>query len=162
MRLPHSYHSELIAKSRNLIMRSTLIAFVLLVFIGILMTIVHPVRASGGGGGDGEADGAQLFVQLEKPLIFNVYSEDSVHFVRITLQIKLTDPKYAPQVQANLAPIVHNLLLLLSDQPYFQYQTVAGKKKVRDEALAVVRQVVKEHVGLPVVDNIFFTSLVVQ
>lgn len=144
-------------------MRTTLIATVLLVISGTLLNATRPALASGGGdSGGGEDEGAQLFVKLEKPLIFNVYSEDSVHFVRITLEIKLTDPKFAPLVQANLTPIVHNLLLLLSDQPYFQYQTVAGKKKVRDEALAVVKQVVKEHVGQPVVDNIFFTSLVVQ
>lgn len=127
---------------------------------GVLMFAGSRVAGAAGDGGEGE--GAQLFVQFEKPLIFNVFSEDSVHFVRVTIQIKLTDPVFAPQVQANMTPIIHNLLLLLSEQPYFQYQTVAGKKKVRDEALALVRQVVKEHVGKPVVDNIFFTSLVVQ
>lgn len=127
---------------------------------GIVLLAGHQSANAASDGGEGA--GPQLFVKLEKPLIFNVFSEDSVHFVRVTIEIKLTDPVFAPQIQANMAPIIHNLLLLLSEQPYFQYQTVAGKKKVRDEALALVRQVVKEQVGKPAVDNIFFTSLVVQ
>ena len=132
----------------------------MLIVTGIFMLAGNQLASAASDGGEG--DGSQLFVKLEKPLIFNVFSEDSVHFVRVTIEIKLTDPHFAPQIQANLTPIIHNLLLLLSEQPYFQYQTVAGKKKVRDEALALVRQVVKEQVGKPAVDNIFFTSLVVQ
>lgn len=110
----------------------------------------------------GEGEVASLYVELGQPLVVNVFTQDSVHFVRATVQLKLSDPSLAPQVKAHLPAIRHNLIMLLSDRALFEFQTTAGKRKIRDDALASVRQVVKEQTGTAAIDSIFFTSLMLQ
>lgn len=110
----------------------------------------------------GEGESASLYVELGQPLVVNVFSQDSVHFVRATVQLKLTDPTLAPQVSLHLPAIRHSLIMFLSERALFEFQTTAGKRKIRDDALAAVRQVVKEQTGTAAIDSIFFTSLMLQ
>ena len=55
----------------------------------------------------------------------------------------------------------NNLLLLMSNRNYQTMISREGKEKLRDEALAEVRAVQKKE-GSPDVDDLLFTSFVVQ
>lgn len=122
----------------------------------LLVAPTHPLYAVEGG------EGASLYVELGQPLVVNIFTHDSVHFVRATIQLKLTDPALAPTVQMHLPAIRHSLVMFLSDRSLFEFQTTAGKRKLRDDALTAVRQAVKEAMGTAAIDTIFFTSLMLQ
>lgn len=127
-----------------------------LLFALLLSVSSHPLYAVESGGT------ASLYVELGQPLVVNIFTHDSVHFVRATIQLKLTDPALAPTVQTHLPAIRHSLVMFLSERSLFEFQTTAGKRKLRDDALTAVRQAVKEAMGTAAIDTIFFTSLMLQ
>lgn len=102
------------------------------------------------------------YVALDGPIIVNIFTRDTVHFLRVTAEFKLSKPELASTLRTHLAAIRHDLILLMSEKRYFELTTTQGKARLRQEALAVVQQIMKAQTGEPVVEEIYFTSLVLQ
>jgi flagellar protein FliL len=77
------------------------------------------------------------------------------------MEIMAKDQKALDSVQKNVPMIRNNLLLLMSNRNYQALMSREGKEKLRDEALAEVRAVQKKAGGADV-DDLLFTSFVVQ
>ena len=131
-----------------------------LVIVFIITTLFSgsalAVATSDSGGGE------KNYVGLGGPLVVNILSKNHIHFLQVTTEFKLKDPSMAEQVQFHMAPIKHNLIMLLTEKKFFELQSVQGKRKLREEALEIVQSVLKEKTGDTIVENIFFTSLVLQ
>jgi len=84
-----------------------------------------------------------------------------VRFLQITMEIMAHDEKAIESVQHNIPLIRNNLLLLMSNRDYQSMMSREGKEKLRQEALTEVRAVQKKE-GSPDVDDLLFTSFVVQ
>ena len=84
-----------------------------------------------------------------------------VRFLQITMEIMAHDQKAIDSVQRNLPVIRNNLLLLMSNRNYQSLMSREGKEKLRGEALAEVRAVQKKQGGGDI-DDLLFTSFVVQ
>lgn len=105
---------------------------------------------------------ARDYVAMDGPIVVNIFTRDTVHFLRVTAEFKLSKPELAGTVKTHLAAIRHDLILLLSEKRYFELTTVQGKTRLREEALATVQRIMKEQTGEPVIDEIYFTSMVLQ
>jgi flagellar FliL protein len=64
-------------------------------------------------------------------------------------------------VTKNSPLIRNNLLLIMSNRDYQSLMSREGKEKLRQEALAEVKAVAKKE-GAPPIDDLLFTSFVVQ
>jgi flagellar FliL protein len=84
-----------------------------------------------------------------------------VRFLQITMEVMAHDQKAIDSVQKNIPVIRNNLLLLMSNSNYQSMMSREGKEKLRQEALTEVRAVQKKE-GSPDVDDLLFTSFVVQ
>ena len=91
----------------------------------------------------------------------NFEDGSAVRFLQITMEIMAHDEKAIESVQKNIPLIRNNLLLLMSNRNYQTMMSREGKEKLREEALAEVRSVQKKEGG-PDVDDVLFTSFVVQ
>ena len=129
---------------------------IILLWLVAFSSPIFAASTSDSGGGKGS------YVGIEGPMVVNVLSPTSIHFLQVTTEFQLKDPAMADTVQTHMAPIKHHLIMLLSDKKFYELQSVDGKRKLREEALAVVQNVLKERTGDTIVENIFFTSLVVQ
>jgi flagellar protein FliL len=125
-----------------------------------LITAVVPAPASGKEGGEGEAKTA-LYYAIDPPLVVNFEDGSVVRFLQITMELMAHDQKAIDSVQRNLPVIRNNLLLLMSNRNYQSLMSREGKEKLRGEALAEVRAVQKKQ-GSGDVDDLLFTSFVVQ
>jgi len=110
----------------------------------------------------GSSTGKEAYVEIGEPLIVNVLSSDSIHFLQITTEFKLKNSNMAPLIEMHLAPLKHNLIMLFSEKKFYELQSIDGKRKLREEALQVVQKVMKDKTGDTTIENIFFTSLVIQ
>lgn len=128
------------------------------VFI-LFAAVLAPHCAQAAGSSEGEA---RDYVALDGPIIVNIFTRDTVHFLRVTAEFKLSKPELASVLQEHLAAIRHDLILLMSEKRYFELTTAQGKIRLRQEALAAVQQIMKEQTGETVVEEIYFTSLVLQ
>jgi flagellar FliL protein len=77
------------------------------------------------------------------------------------MEVMAHDQKVIDSVQKNIPVIRNNLLLLMSNRNYQSMMSREGKEKLRQEALTEIRAVQKKE-GSPDVDDLLFTSFVVQ
>jgi flagellar FliL protein len=119
---------------------------------------VAPAVKGAEGGGTGKPS---VYYAIDPPLVVNFEDGSAVRFLQITMEIMAHDEKAIESVQKNIPLIRNNLLLLMSNRNYQSMMSREGKEKLREEALAEVRAVQKKEGG-PDVDDVLFTSFVVQ
>jgi flagellar basal body-associated protein FliL len=124
------------------------------------ITAVAPA-SSGGGHGEEGGGKAAVYYAIDPPLVVNFEDGSVVRFLQITMEVMAHDPKAIESVQKNIPLIRNNLLLLMSNRNYQTMMSREGKEKLRLEALAEVRAVQKKE-GSPDIDDLLFTSFVVQ
>ena len=121
---------------------------------------ILPVAAAAKGEEGGGAKNT-LYYAIDPPLVVNFEDGSVVRFLEISMEVMAHDQKAIDGVQKNIPLIRNNLLLLMSNRNYQSMMSRDGKDKLRQEALAEVRAVQKKE-GSPDVDDILFTSFVVQ
>jgi flagellar protein FliL len=104
---------------------------------------------------------AAVYYALDPPFVVNFEEGQAVRFLQITMEIEAHDEKAIESVQKNVPLIRNNLLLLMSNRDYQSLMSREGKEKLRQEALTEVRAVQKKTGGADV-DDLLFTSFVVQ
>ena len=124
---------------------------------------ITAVAAAGSAGGHGEEGGAKaaVFFAIDPPLVVNFEDGSTVRFLQISMEVMARDQKAIDSVQKNVPLIRNNLLLLMSNRNYESLISREGKEKLRQEALAEVRAVQKKQGGDDI-DDLLFTSFVVQ
>jgi flagellar protein FliL len=110
---------------------------------------------------EGHTGRPSLYYAIDPPLVVNFEDGSAVRFLQISMEIMAHDEKAIESVQKNIPLIRNNLLLLMSNRNYQSMMSREGKEKLRDEALTEVRAVQKKE-GSPDVDDVLFTSFVVQ
>ena len=121
---------------------------------------IAPV-ANAAHGEEGGAAKNTLYYAIDPPLVVNFEDGSVVRFLQISMEVMAHDQKAIDSVQKNIPLIRNNLLLLMSNRNYQSMMSREGKDKLRAEALAEIRAVQKKE-GSPDVDDLLFTSFVVQ
>ncbi|MDB6083130.1 MAG: hypothetical protein JWN43_1011 [Gammaproteobacteria bacterium] len=124
------------------------------------ITPIVPVVVAGGHG-DASAGKSSLFYAIDPPLVVNFEDGSVVRFLQISMEVMVHDQKAIESVQKNMPLIRNNLLLVMSNRDYQSMMSRDGKDKLRQEALAEIRAVQKKQGGEDV-DDVLFTSFVVQ
>jgi flagellar FliL protein len=125
------------------------------------ITAIVPVPVAKPAGAEGGSGKPSLYYAIDPPLVVNFEDGSAVRFLQITMQIVAHDEKTIESVQKNIPLIRNNLLMLMSNRNYQTMMSREGKDKFRAEALAEVRAAQKKE-GSPDVDDVLFTSFVVQ
>jgi flagellar protein FliL len=121
---------------------------------------IVPVAAAGHGE-EGGAGKSAVYYAIDPPLVVNFEDGSAVRFLQISMEVMAHDQKTIDTVQKNIPLIRNNLLLLMSNRNYQVMMSRDGKEKLRQEALAEIRAVQKKE-GSPDVDDLLFTTFVVQ
>jgi flagellar protein FliL len=101
------------------------------------------------------------YFAIDPPLVVNFEENAAVRFLQITIEVSSRDQKVIDGVQKHTPVIRNNLLLLISNRDYHSLMSREGKEKLRQEALTEVRSILKKQ-GVPPIDDLLFTSFVVQ
>jgi flagellar protein FliL len=126
---------------------------------GLITAVVS--ASSGGHEGEGGGGKSAVYYAIDPPLVVNFEDGSVVRFLQITMEIMAHDQKAIDSVQKNIPLIRNNLLLLMSNRNYQSLMSREGKDKLREEALAEIREVQKKQGGEDI-DDLLFTSFVVQ
>jgi len=126
-----------------------------------LITAVAPAAAAAGEGGEGGGGKSAFYYAFDPPMVVNFEDGSVVRFLQISMEVMAHDQKTIDSVQKNMPLIRNNLLLLMSNRNYQTLMSREGKDKLRAEALAEIRAVQQKQGGGDV-DDLLFTSFVVQ
>lgn len=142
-----------------------------LLLIGALVVLV----AGGAGGfflmkgGHGKADAAAavkakpaVYLQLDPAFVVNFQDENALRFLQVGVNVMSHDPEALAAAKEADPEIRNALLMLFSAQDVKSLSDVKGKQKLQAAALAEIQRVLKEKIGRPGVDAVYFTSFIMQ
>ncbi len=141
--------------------------FATLYFAGFIGGEEEEVAAADDGGKKAEEAKAKtkaplIYQPLEPPFVVNFSADSDVRFMQVTIQVADRDPAVIERVKEHSPAIRNALVMLFSSQDPEALNTREGKERLRKEALEEVRKALKEQTGSGQLENLFFTSFVMQ
>lgn len=104
-----------------------------------------------------------IYFSLEPAFVVNFQSDNRrARFLQTSLDVVTRDQAVIEALKAHMPAIRNNLLLLLSRQTYEDLISHQGKEALRAEALASIQHVLEAELGAPGVEDVFFTTFVMQ
>ncbi len=104
-----------------------------------------------------------IYQSLHPPLVVNfkdAYGDP--HFMQITMEVMARDQEVINAVKDHTPAIRSALILMFGGAVYEQVVTRDGKEQMLKDARATIQDVVAKQVGMEGVEEVYFTSLVIQ
>jgi flagellar protein FliL len=159
------------------VMRIILIVFSVLLLIvasvGTTLVMTGGIDEIIGGMRDGSAaegdrkrasarPAAPIYVELGEPFVVNFIEGNQIRYLQVRIEVMTRDGAIPQAISTHLPKIRNNLVFMFSGFDYTSLATVAGKQKIRDEALAEIQGILTDEIGKPGVESVYFTSFVMQ
>lgn len=155
----------------------------------ILIVIISLVALIGGGGGtyfllsskdaeakiaeEGEADGDEAseeeempdtpyYFSLNPPFVVNFVGKGRAKFLQVNIDGLTRNPSVKENITTHLPHIRNNMVFILSSKRYEELITPEGKEDLRKQLLTEIRSILKKETGNGDVEDIYFTSFVMQ
>lgn len=102
------------------------------------------------------------YLPLDPPLVISFQDRDQIRFLQVTVELMAREDKAIAAVQAHAPVIRNNLLMLMGAPTLAELVSRDGKEQLRQSALAEVQQILVAQTGSPGVEDLYFTTFVVQ
>ena len=106
--------------------------------------------------------GDPTYVDLKPAFTVNLAPEDSVGFLQISIQVLTHSSDVAAAIEKHKPLIRNNLVTLFGQQNSIELRAPEGKEALQKAAHTLVQKVIDDQGGGGEVDNVFFTSFVMQ
>jgi len=133
--------------------------------IGGTLLIVSGGDETAAEGSSEEAEptrGDPSYVDMKPAFTVNLAPEDPVGFLQISMQVLTFNDDVAKDLEKHKPLIRNNLLVLFGQQSSAELRAAEGKERLQKSALDTVQTVINQHGSGGEVDNVFFTSFVMQ
>ncbi len=123
---------------------------------------LKPPPAKGGEDGEPATPKPAIYFAFDPPLIVNFDDTQAVRFLQLQIEVLAREQKAIDDVKLHSPVIRNNLLMLMNGRDYQTLMTREGKEKLRQECLKEIQRILAKETGKPGIEDVFFTSFVVQ
>ena len=102
------------------------------------------------------------YVPLSPAFVVNFDGTVEISFLQVTIQVGTRDTEAVDVIKEHRPAIRNSLIMLFSSQNPADLNDREGKDSLRSDALAEVQRVMEAETGAKVIENIYFTSFVMQ
>lgn len=103
------------------------------------------------------------YLNLDPAFVVNLDSKDSdIRYLQVSVSVQVKNESDIEIIKKHMPVIRHHLVLLFSSLDFNDIRSAEGKNKLTDEALKVIRSALTKAAGAPIVDAVFFPSIVGQ
>ena len=105
------------------------------------------------------------YIPLSPPFVANFGTSATnarLSYVKADIAVRTSTPAATEAVKYHMPYLRNELVMLLSSQDMETMTTNEGKEKLRAEALAKVQAVLQQEEGAPLVEDLLFSSFVIQ
>lgn len=106
--------------------------------------------------------GNPIYVPLHPAFVVNFENQEQVSFLQVDIQIMTYDSSVEHALKAHMPAVRNELLLLLGGKQYHEINTREGKRALSEEAIQVMREVLKNADEPDSIEALYFTSFVMQ
>lgn len=103
-----------------------------------------------------------IYYPLKPAFVVNFASAGRQRFLQTDLSLLIRESDISAALDLHMPAIRNGLVLLFSAQDFDNLQTAEGKEELRQQALEKVQEVLLKEIGKPGVEQVLFTSFVMQ
>ena len=103
-----------------------------------------------------------VYYALDPSIVVNFTDDRAIRFLQVGISLMSHDPKAIDVAKAADPQIRNALLLLFSSQSFETLSSPKGKIELQKQSLQKVQDVVKQSLGRPGIEAVYFTSFVMQ
>jgi flagellar FliL protein len=160
----------------KLVIVGALALFVALVGAQVTVPLINGYLADGAGAvaydeqasEDGSAAarrkpaGPALYAALDPPFVVSFEEDGGARYVQLTLQAMARSEKTIEAVKQHSPAIRNSVLFMLSGYEIQTLSTQAGKEQLRRDLLVAANEILEKNGTEPPIEELYFTSLVIQ
>lgn len=106
--------------------------------------------------------GPPIYLALDPPMVVSFEDQDAIRFLQVTVEVMAREEEAIQAVNTHLPLIRNNLLMLMGGKSVTELTNTEGKESLRQEALKEIRSILQRNTGEPGVEDLYFTTFVVQ
>ena len=95
-------------------------------------------------------------------MVVNFQNPGPVRFLQVNVQVMARQKEVIEAVKEHMPAIRNDLMMLFSSQKYEIIKTREGKETLRQEVRGEIQKILTEHTGDGGVEQVYFTSFVMQ
>jgi flagellar FliL protein len=103
-----------------------------------------------------------LYTALDPPFVVSFDQEDGARYLQLTLQAMARSEETIAAVKQHAPAIRNSVLFMLSGYELEELNTQAGKEKLRHDLLGAANEILAKNDVEQAIEELYFTSLVVQ
>lgn len=103
-----------------------------------------------------------IYYEIDPPFIANLAGNGTMRFLQVTVEVMARDTRVIEAVRRHEPVLRNNLLMLFSDQTRESVGSREAREAVRQQALEEVQAVLREQGGPYEVEQVYFTTFVLQ
>jgi flagellar FliL protein len=103
-----------------------------------------------------------IYVPLDPPFVVSFNEDGDTRFIQLTLQAMARDEKTIDAIKTHAPAIRNSFLFLISGYKVDELATLEGKEKLRAAMLVAANDIMEKNTGKASIEELYFTSLVIQ
>ncbi len=103
-----------------------------------------------------------IYAPLDPPFVVSFDEPDGTRYLQLTLQAMARNEKAIAAIKQHAPAIRNSFLFLLSGYKVEDLSSVEGKEKLRAAMLAAGKEILAKNTGQEQIEDLYFTSLVIQ
>ena len=108
-------------------------------------------------------EGPAIYTPLDPPFVVSFGDADGdTRFLQLTLQAMARDEHTIDEIKRHAPAIRNAFLFLISGYKVEDLNTLEGKEKLRAAMLVSANEIMERNTGAPGIEELYFTSLVIQ
>ncbi len=106
--------------------------------------------------------GEAHYFSLDPPFIVNFTGKSRARFLQVSIEGMTRDATVKENISKHFPQVRNNLVLLLSSKTYDELNSPEGKAALRKQVLKEVQKVLEAETGKEGIEDVYFTSFVMQ
>ena len=106
--------------------------------------------------------GEAYYFSLDPPFIVNFSGKSRARFLQVSIEGMTRDATVKEDITKHFPQVRNNLVLLLSSKTHDELNTADGKAKLRKQVLREIQKVLEAETGKEGIEDVYFTSFVMQ
>lgn len=103
-----------------------------------------------------------IYYPLNEKLVVNYNVRGRQRFLQVEVNLMFRDNAVATALEKHMPRIRNDLIMLMSGQEFEDLQTPEGRELLRQDALRSIQAILQEEIGQPGIEQVLFTSFVMQ
>jgi len=112
--------------------------------------------------GEQKAKSTAVYIAMQPPFVANFEGTAEQHFIQLEVTLVTHDASVEEATKTHMPLLRNALVMLFGAQSFDNMQTMEGKEKLRQQALLDLQVILKKELGKDAIDDVLFTSIVMQ